>query len=676
MRNRNHHAAVERDHRGKVAMQGSAGEILWEPTKEWIEGSNVSRYIEWLGSEGLHFRKYDDLWRWSVGEVERFWETIWEYFEVKALDGYSRVLSGRRMPGARWFEGAQLNYAEHVLRHREHGGPAIIHAGEDGRRIEVSWEELRRRTASLASALREMGVEKGDRVAAYLPNIPEAVVALLASASIGAIWSSCSPDFGAPSVIDRFRQIEPTVLIAVDGYNYGGKTFERSAVLKEIQRKLPTLRRSVIVPSRGGEMRARGLKDVVMWDELISGSSGQNFESVPFDHPLWVLYSSGTTGLPKPIVHGHGGILLEHLKVLSLHNDIKPSDRFFWFTTTGWMMWNYLVGGLLLGSTIILYDGSPAFPDLDSLWSLAGETRMTFFGTSAAYINSCMKEGVKPGVAADLKRLRGVGSTGSPLTAEGFRWVYKFKRDIWLASVSGGTDLCTAFVGGCPILPVHAGEIQCRALGAEVQSFDEEGRPGLNRVGELVLTKPMPSMPLFFWGDEGGRRYLESYFEMFPGVWRHGDWIEITERGTCVIYGRSDATLKRMGVRIGTSEIYRVVEAMPEVADSLVIDLGGLRGEAFMPLFVVLSKKGVLDENLRRKIKQKIKEEISPRCVPDEIFSVSAIPRTLSGKKLEVPIKKIFLGADPKKTLNKDSVINPRAVDQFIEIAKRVARNR
>ncbi len=657
-------------------MQMPKPELLWEPTKEWIEGSNMTRYIEWLGSEGLHFRKYEDLWRWSVAEVERFWETIWEYFDVNALDGYSRVLSGRRMPGARWFEGAQLNYAEHVLRKREHGGPAIIHAGEDGRRIEVSWEELRRRTASLASALKEMGVEKGDRVAAYVPNIPEAVVALLASASIGAIWSSCSPDFGAPSVIDRFKQIEPKVLIAVDGYNYGGKTFDRSAVLKEIQRKLPTLRRSVIVPSRGGGLRAKGLKDVVMWDELISGSSGQNFESVPFDHPLWVLYSSGTTGLPKPIVQGHGGILLEHLKVLSLHNDLKPSDRFFWFTTTGWMMWNYLVGGLLLGSTIILYEGSPAFPDLGTLWNLAGETRMTFFGTSAAYINSCMKEGVEPGEVADLKRLRGVGSTGSPLSADGFRWVYKFKRDIWLASVSGGTDLCTAFVGGCPILPVHAGEIQCRCLGAEVQSFDEGGRPGLNRVGELVLTKPMPSMPLFFWGDEGGRRYLESYFDMFPGVWRHGDWIEITERGTCVIYGRSDATLKRMGVRIGTSEIYRVVEAIPEVADSLVIDVGELRAEAFMPLFVVLSRKGVLDEKLRRKIRQKIREEISPRCVPDEIFSVSAIPRTLSGKKLEVPIKKIFLGADPKKTLNKDSVSNPGAVDQFVEIAKRVARKR
>jgi acetoacetyl-CoA synthetase len=655
-------------------LQSSRPELLWEPTEEAKKNANITRYTEWLGrEEGLHFRNYQELWSWSVRDLEGFWETIWKYFRLTASKGYSRVLPERRMPGARWFEGAELNYASNVLRAKEQGGPAIISVTEEGKKNEVSWEELRRETASVASALRTMGVKKGDRVAAYIPNIPEAVVALLACASLGAIWSSCSPDFGAPSVIDRFKQVEPKVLVAIDGYRYGGKVFDRSAVVKQISGSLPTLEGRVLLHAGEKDSVTPGLKDVVAWDEFLIPRSKLDFEPLPFDHPLWILYTSGTTGLPKPIVHGHGGILLEHLKVLALHNDLKPSDRFFWFTTTGWMMWNYLVGGLLLGSSIILYDGSPTFPRAESLWTLADETEMTVLGTSAAFINYCMKEGVEEAAAsADLGRLRSVGSTGSPLSIEGFQWVYKLKRDVWLASISGGTDLCTAFVGGCPILPVYAGEIQCRALGADVQSFDEGGRPEVNRMGELVLTSPMPSMPLFLWGDEDGRRYKASYFDTFPGIWRHGDWIAITDRGTCIIYGRADATLKRMGVRIGTSEIYRIVEAMPEVSDSLVFDLEGLGGRSYMPLFVVLSGKRPLDDDLKVRIKRKISEELSRRAVPDEVFEVPAVPRTLSGKKLEVPIRKIFLGATPEEALNRDSLSNPESVDYFVQLAAKL----
>jgi len=651
------------------------GEVLWQPRSELKKKAKITLYQRWLTNQGKTFRGYEDLWSWSVKNLEAFWETIWQYFDVKSSRPYSRVLSREKMPGAKWFEGAELNYGEHVLRGGT-TGTAIIQANEEGEKTEVGWAELKERTARLAAYLRSQGVVKGDRVSGYLPNIPEAVVSLLACACIGAIWSSCSPDFGAPSVIDRFRQIEPKVLIAVDGYKYAGKRFEKNKVLREIQGGLPSLRRTILIPALEDRPKIGGLRGVQPWDEILSSPARLTFERLPFDHPLWVLYSSGTTGPPKPIVHGHGGILLEHLKVLSLHNDLGPQDRFFWFTSTGWMMWNYLVGGLLLGATIILYDGSPSFPDLNSLWSLAEITGMTFFGTSAAYINSCMKEGIQPGRSHDLKRLRGVGSTGSPLSAEGFRWVYGVKPDLWLASISGGTDLCTAFVAGCPTLPVRAGEIQCRCLGADVRSFDDSGKEVVGEMGELVITKPMPSMPLFFWGDTNGRRYRESYFESFPGVWRHGDWIEVTQRGSCIIYGRSDATLKRMGVRMGSGEIYRIVEALPEVTDSLVIDLEGLRGKAYMPLFVVLAKGRRLDGKLTQRIRQKIKEELSPRYVPDEIFSVPDIPRTLSGKKLEVPVKRIFLGEVPDEALNRDSLSNPKSIDRFIKIAKELSARR
>ena len=566
-----------------------------------------------------------------------------------------------------------MNYAEHVFRNHTTEWPAIVAKREAGEAGETSWSELRKETGALAGSLKKAGVRRGDRVAAYLSNVPEAVVGLLACASIGAIWSSCSPDFGAPSVIERFKQIEPAVLLANDGYDYNGRYYDRLDAVTQIQSALPSLKKTVMVPARLGKHNRVG--NSVEWEEFLDTNSELSFERVPFDHPLWVVYSSGTTGLPKPIVHGHGGILLEHLKVLSLHNDIKPGDRFLWFTTTGWMMWNYLVGGLLLGATIVLYDGSPGHPDMNSLWRLAEETRMSFLGASAAYINSCMKAEIRPGDTFDLRMLKGFGSTGSPLTVDGFRWVYRCaKEDIWLASISGGTDVATAFVAGCPILPVYAGEIQCRCLGAKVESFDEDAKPVLDEVGELVLSAPMPSMPLYFWGDKGGRRYRESYFETYRGVWRHGDWIEITERGSCIIYGRSDATLKRMGMRIGTSEIYGIVESIPDVVESLVIDLEALSGRSYMPLFVVTRDGIPLDQKLVKEIKLRIRRDLSPRYVPDEIFQVPAVPRTLNGKKLEVPVRKIFLGMDPSTVVNRDSVGNPEALENFIVLAERIRK--
>jgi len=644
------------------------GKVLWEPDEEWKRRANITGYTGWLERErGVSFRGYRELWGWSVDRLEDFWQSISDYFGVRFSRGYSAVLDSRKMPGARWFAGATLNYAEHVFAARN-DSPAMIHVSENGQR-EVSWNELESSVSSLAVHLRGAGVGQGDRVAAYIPNVPEAVIAFLACASIGAVWSSCSPDFGVPSVLDRFRQIEPKVLVASDGYSYGGRFYERSSEIEEIRSSLPTLKETIVVA--GGRERSAG--GTVEWEEAVSGGGSMTFEHVEFGHPLWILYSSGTTGLPKPIVHGHGGILLEHLKVLSLHNDIKKGDRFFWFTTTGWMMWNYLISGLLLGATIVLYDGSPSFPDMNAIWELAEKKGVTFLGTSAPYINSCMKAGIKPGETHTLDRLRGIGSTGSPLSPEGFEWVYgKVKEDIWLASISGGTDLCTAFVGGCPTLPVLSGVIQCRCLGAKVESYGEDGRPRVGEVGELVITEPMPSMPSYFWGDRDGSRYRESYFEMFPGVWRHGDWIEIREDGGCVIYGRSDATIKRMGVRIGSSEIYRVVESIQEVADSLVVDIEGREGVSYMPLFVVLAGDRRLDEGLKRKIAEKIRSDLSPRYVPDEIIQVEQIPRTLNGKRMEVPVKRILMGVEPSRAFNRGSMANPEAMDSFISIASRL----
>jgi acetoacetyl-CoA synthetase len=652
----------------------AASEKLWDPPAELVERSRMTEYMRWLEAErGLRFDGYDGLWRWSVTDLEAFWASIWDFFEVQADGGYDRVLTSREMPGAEWFAGTSLNYAEHVFAGKDDAEPAILHASELRELGELSWGELRTQVAAVAAGLRELGVERGDRVVAYLPNVPEAIVAFLATASLGAVWSSCSPDFGPASVIDRFAQIEPKVLFAVDGYRYGDKDFDRRDVLAELQAAMPSLVRTVVLPYLDLDPDLSALPDTTRWDELLAAGKDAElaFERVPFDHPLWVLYSSGTTGLPKAIVQGQGGILLEHLKKLHLHVDAHPGDRLFWFTTTGWMMWNFLVSGLLTRAAIVLYDGNPGHPDMSVLWDLAARAGVTMFGTSASYIAACMKAGVEPGGAGrDLSRLKAVGSTGSPLSPEGFDWVYaQLGADTWLFSTSGGTDLCTAFVGGTPLLPVYRGELQARALGAAVEAWDEDGNSVIDEVGELVVTEPMPSMPVYFWGDDDGSRYRAAYFEMFPGVWRHGDWIEITSRGTAVIYGRSDSTINRSGVRMGTSEIYRAVLGVDAIVDALVVDVPRPGTEGWMPLFVVLREGAELDEELRRELARRVRETCSPRHVPDEVFAIAEVPRTLSGKVLEVPVKRILMGTDPAKAASRDSLANPAALDYFIELA-------
>jgi len=653
------------------------GTRLWQPSEELKRQATITRYMAWLERDrGLSFRDYGELWKWSVDELEEFWATIWDFFRVRASKPYDRVLVERTMPGAEWFRGSALNYAEQVFRNASIDDPALLFQSERHALTEISWGELRDEVASMATALRDMGVRRGDRVVAYMPNIPESVIAFLACASLGAIWSSCSPDFGTGSVIDRFTQIEPKVLFAVDGYQYNGKALDRRSVVADLQRALPTLEQTVLLPYLRSDSGAGDLPRTVLWDSLRIQDSELIFEQVPFDHPLWILYSSGTTGLPKPIVQGHGGIVLEHLKVLGLHIDLEPDDRFFWFTTTGWMMWNFLVGGLLLGSTSLLYDGSPSYPDMNVLWGFAEATGMTCFGTSASYISACMKAGIEPGRDHDLSSLKSMGSTGSPLPPEGFRWVYdRVKHDLLLGSSSGGTDVCTAFVACCPLLPVYAGEIQCRCLGAKVEAFDEQGVSLVDQVGELVITEPMPSMPLFFWNDPDKKRYLESYFEMYPGVWRHGDWIKVTARESVVIYGRSDSTLNRMGVRIGSSEIYSTVEDLPEIVDSLIIGVERPGGGYYMPLFVVLREEhaeGRLEEELASTIKEKIRSKLSPRHVPDDIFAIREVPRTLNGKKLEVPVKKILMGVPAEKAANPDGMSNPKSIQYFVDFARRV----
>jgi acetoacetyl-CoA synthetase len=654
----------------------SEGVLLWEPSDRFKEKARISHYMKWLKDEkDLSFEDYTELWEWSVTDLEGFWASIWEYCGVKASEPYERVLARREMPGTEWFTGAELNYAEHFFRDAPSDEPAILHQSEIRPLSELSWRELREKTAALAAGLKSMGVERGDRVVAYLPNIPEAIIALLAVSSIGAIWSSCSPDFGAGSVIDRFKQIESKVLFAVDGYRYGGKDYDRTQTVAKLQEEIPSLQKTVILPYLEEEPDTSSLEDVTTWDELLVEHEGAEltFEQVPFDHPLWVLYSSGTTGLPKAIVHSQGGILMEHLKKVVLHIDLEPGDRFFWFTTTGWMMWNIVVAGLLTGATALLYDGNPGYADMNVLWEFAEQTRMTCFGTSASYITSCMKADIEPGKDFDLEYLKAIGSTGSPLPPEGFEWVYEHvKKDLWLFSTSGGTDLCTAFVGGVPLLPVRSGELQARSLGARVEAFDEEGNPRIDEVGELVITEPMPSMPIYFWNDPDGERYRESYFDVYPGVWRHGDWIKVKPNGACVIYGRSDSTINRGGIRMGTSEIYSAVDKVEEVQDSLVVDVPREGGSSFMPLFVVLNEGAELDDDLKGRIKHSIRENTSPRHVPNEIFEVPEIPTTLNGKKLEVPVKKILSGTPPEQAASKDSLSNPESLNRFAELAENI----
>ena len=653
------------------------GTLLWEPSEEFKKDANITRYMEWLKSEkGRDFADYAALWEWSVTDLEGFWASIWEYGGVKASEPYSEVLKARQMPGAEWFPGVRLNYAEHAFLKARPDEPVIMHQSEVRPLGEVSWRELREQTAALAAGLKDMGVGRGDRVVAYIPNIPEAMIALLACASLGAVWSSCSPDFGVGSVVDRFKQIEPKVLLAVDGYRYGGKDYDRTDVVARLQREIPGLQKTIVLPYLNDDPDAGGLEDVVLWDKVLAAHVGAEleFEPVPFDHPLWVLYSSGTTGLPKPIVQSQGGILLEHVKLVLLHMDLSPEDRFFWFTTTGWMMWNVVAASLLSGATALLYDGNPGYPDMNVLWKFAEETGMSVFGTSASYLTSCMKAGVEPGRDFDLGRLGAIGSTGSPLPPEGFEWVYEHvKEDLWLFSTSGGTDLCTAFIGGVPLLPVRTGELQARSLGAKVEAFDLDGASLIDEVGELVITEPMPSMPIYFWNDEGpfGERYRESYFEMYPGVWRHGDWIQIKSTGACVIHGRSDSTINRGGVRMGTSEIYSAVEKVEEVQESLVVDVQTTE-KAYMPLFIILKEGVELDEDLKKRIGARIREECSPRHVPNDVFAVPEIPKTLNGKKLEVPVKKILSGTPPEEAASKDSMSNPESLDRFAELAQRI----
>jgi acetoacetyl-CoA synthetase len=629
---------------------GDTPPIVWTPSAERIASATITRYREWLNdSRGLELEDYAGLWQWSVDELEEFWASIWEFFEVEASEPYERVLTTREMPEAEWFPGARLSYAEHVFRGRADGDVAIRHASELRPLGEWTWGELRARAGAVAGALREAGVVAGDRVVAYLPNIPETIAAFLGCASIGATWSSCAPEFGVRSVVDRFAQIEPKVLLTVDGYRYGGKDFDRSEAIAALEQELPTLRRTLVLPYLAGgdwELPAAELE----------------FTQLPFDHPLWVLYSSGTTGLPKAIVHGHGGILLEHLKKLRLHLDARAGDRLFWFTTTGWMMWNFLVGGLLSEASVVLFDGNPAYPDLGTLWDLADAAGITSFGTSAGYIGACQKADLQPRAGRDLSSLDSVGSTGSPLAPEGFDWVRdRLGEDVWLFSTSGGTDVCTAFVGGVPTLPVYRGELQARALGAKVEAWSEDGRPLVGQVGELVITEPMPSMPLYLWGDADGSRYRESYFSTFLGIWRHGDWIEISERGTAIITGRSDATINRGGVRMGTSELYRSVLALDEILDALVVDVP----EGGMTLFVVLRDGAILDDGLEVEIRRRIREDCSPRHVPDAVLAAPEIPRTLSGKILEVPVKRLLMGAPPDEVASRDSLANPEALDWF-----------
>jgi len=644
--------------------------ILWTPPADVRETSRIGHYLDWLGrTRGLDVKDYDELWRWSVDDLPGFWRSIWDYFEVIAHTEPTETLADATMPGAVWFPGATLNYAEHVLRMPgvADDEPIVFGYSQTREPVTLTAADLREQVRRAAAGLRRLDVGPGDRVAAYAPNIPETFTLMLATASLGAIFSSCAPEFGTRSVTDRWTQIAPKVLVAVDGYRYGEKLIDRRSEVAAIREALSSLEHTVL-------LNYAGLADSDGWADLTAETADElSFAPVPFNHPLYVLYSSGTTGLPKPIVHGHGGILLEHLKMLALHHDLGPGDRFFWFSTTGWMMWNFLVSAPAVGAAIVLFDGDPAAgKDFGYLWRLADEVGMTYFGTSAPFLLACRKAGIVPKDLANLSRIKGLGSTGAPLPPEGFRWVYEtVSPTLQLQSLSGGTDVCTGFVGASPLNPVYEGEIAARCLGARVEAFDPTGHPVIGELGELVISAPMPSMPVGFWGDESGARYREAYFDVFPGVWRHGDWITITDHGSCVITGRSDATLNRGGVRLGTSEFYSVVEGLDEVVDSVVVHLEDPEGGAGeLLLFVVLADGMELDDALKSKIARELRTALSPRHIPDEIYQVKAAPRTLSGKKLEVPVKRILTGTPVESAAAKGALVNPESLIAFEELAQ------
>jgi acetoacetyl-CoA synthetase len=644
--------------------------LLWAPTAASVREATLTHFIDWLRRErALEFADYESLRRWSVGDLEAFWRSIWDYYEVRASAPYTSVLDGHEMPGARWFDGARLNYAEHILARAPRDQAALIAIGEDRRRREISASDLRGQVGALGVALRNLGVRSGDRVAAYVGNIPEAVVAMLAVTSIGAIWTACAPDFGVRSVLDRFAQVEPTVLIAVDGYRFGGREHERIETVRGLQAGLPTVRTTIVIPSLRRDSPAS--LNALAFDELSIQAQEPEFEQVPFDHPLWVLYSSGSTGIPKGIVHGHGGILLEHLKSLGLGMDLRANDRYFFYTSTSWMAWNYLVSGLLHDASIVLYDGSPSYPDLAGSWAVASLTRATTFGMGAAYASACEKGGVRLDHDRDLSSVRSVIPTGSPLPPSGWRWLHdQLGSDVRIDPIAGGTDVCTAFIGGSPLLPVRVGEIPCRWLGNDVDVLDRNGLAVRDAVGEFAVLQPMPSMPLWLWGDDDGTRYDETYFGVYPGVWRQGDWATISNGGSLALLGRSDSTLNRGGVRIGSAEIYAVVEQRDDVVDSLVVGVERSAGEYHMLLFVVLAQGVELDDVMRQQLGHQIRTELSPRHVPDGIVAAPGVPRTLTGKKLEVPVKRIMQGWPIDRAASIGAIDRPELLDWFSGFAQ------
>jgi acetoacetyl-CoA synthetase len=661
-----------------AATQGAerVPEPLWTPDEDTVERANLTAYTRWLREErGLDFADYESLWRWSVQDLEAFWGSIWDYYGLGEHSSYETVLAEETMPGARWFPGAKVSFARECLRRTSDRQPALVSVREGGEPVETSWTELRQQVAALAAWLRDAGVRPGDRVAGYLPNISAAVVGLLGAASVGAVWTACSPDFGTPSVLARFQQVEPAVLLAVDGYSYGGREFDRRPVVEEMVSQLPSLRHVVTVDHvyDPGD-RAYSFTSTVQetaWREVLDRRVDLELADVDFDHPLWVLWSSGTTGTPKGIVHSHGGIVLELLKAVGLGSDLRADDRFFFMTSTSWMVWNYLVAGLLHGATIVLYDGSPAHPDIDAVWRVAQDTGASMVGVGAGYLVAGEKAQARPGRDLDLSRLRSVLQTGSTLPPTAWQWTYEHvKSDMWLQSISGGTDVCSVLAGGVPLLPVYAARLQAPSLGVALEAWDPDGKPVIGQEGELVVTRPMPSMPLYLWNDPDGRRHHESYFDTFPGVWRHGDWITMDPDLTVVISGRSDSTLNRKGVRMGSADIYAVVEQFPEIADSLVIGIELPDGGYFMPLFVVAAEGSAIDDDLRSRITSAIRSQESPRHVPDDIIEVPAVPRTLTGKKLEVPVKRILQGAEPGDVASSGAVTDPEMLTWFERFAQ------